>query len=328
MGLLRIHGAQIDESFLAKGFSDRAFNRLSSLSDILWDEEQKRHVPSDQLEKAVYDLMMKRRSVRHFDNKAIPDSVIDELVDVANNAPSGGNIQPISIIIVREADGRKELAAIVGNQPWVKNAPISMVFCIDLYRVKKWASMFNAEFKGENVFALFLIAYADLMVAAQNVAILAQSRGLGSVYVGSIVQSIDRAREYFEMPECVLPMMVLSVGYPKSIPKHIPKLQRSVMTHWEKYRLMSDEEVRKAYEEKYGDYNDGIQYLEKAFVETVEADKQQGDKWTEWAKDEMKRLEIRNNAQFLFRLRYPTDKMMEENKELFLALRKAGFVFF
>jgi nitroreductase len=258
----------------------------------------------------------------------IPDSIVEELVDVANNAPSGGNIQPISIIIIREADGKKELAAMVGNQPWVKNAPISMVFCIDFYRVKKWASMFNTEFKGENVFALFLVAYADLMAAAQNVVILAESHGLGSVYVGSILQSIDRAREYFKMPEYVLPMMVLSIGYPKSIPKNIPKLQRSVITHWEKYRLMSDEEVKRAYEEKYGDYNKGIQYLEKAFVEVVEADKQQEDKWTEWTKEEIKKLEIMNNAQFLFRLRYPADRMIKGNKELLLALRKAGFVFF
>ena len=276
----------------------------------------------------LHDLMMKRRSIRYFENKMVSNSIIELLVDVANNAPSGGNIQPISIIIVREADRKKELAEMVGNQPWVKNAPISMVFCIDLYRVKKWASMFNTEFKGENVFAMFLIAYADLMAAAQNVVILAESHGLGSVYVGSILQCIDRAREYFEMPDYVLPMMVLSIGYPKSIPKKIPKLGRSVIAHWEKYRLMSDEEVKRAYEEKYGDYSESMQYLEKAFVEAVEADKQQEDKWTEWVKEEIKKLEIKNNAQFLFKLRYPTDRMMKENKELFLALRKAGFVFF
>lgn len=276
----------------------------------------------------LYDLLMKRRSSRYFENRVVPDSIIEELVDVANNAPSGGNIQPISIIIIREVHGKKELAAMVGNQPWVKNAPISMVFCIDFYRVKKWASMFNTEFKGENVFAMFLVAYADLMAAAQNVVILAESHGLGSVYVGSILQCIDRAREYFEMPEYVLPMMVLSIGYPKSIPKNVPKLQRSVITHWEKYRLMSDEEVKRAYEEKYGDYNEGIQYLEKAFVEAVEADKQQEGKWTELVKEEIKKLEIKNNAQFLFRLRYPTGRMIKQNKELLLALRKAGFGFF
>jgi nitroreductase len=276
----------------------------------------------------LYDLMMKRRSVRYFENRMVPDSIVDELVDVANNAPSGGNIQPISIIIIREDEVKKELAAMVGNQPWVKNAPISIVFCIDLYRVKKWASIFNTKFKGENVFALFLIAYADLMAAAQNVVILAQSHGLGSVYVGSILQCIDKAREYFKMPEYVLPMMVLSIGYPKSIPKTIPKLKRSVITHWEKYRVLSDEEVKSAYEEKYGDYKESTQYLEKAFVEAVEADKQQEEKWAEWIKEETKKLEIQNNAQFLFKLRYPTDKMIEGNKELLSALRKAGFVFF
>jgi len=277
----------------------------------------------------LYDLMMKRRSIRYFEHEEIPQPVIEKLLDAASNAPSGGNIQPISIILVQEAEGRKELAEMVGNQPWVNNAPLSMVLCIDFYRVKKWASMFDTDFKGENTFSLFLIAYADLMIAAENVVILAESYGLGSVYVGTIQQSIEKARQYFGMPECVLPMMVLSIGYPKSIPKNIPKLKRNVIVHREKYEVPSDDEIRRTFEDKYGDFDSNIEkYLEKAYVEVVEADKQQAESWTEWAKEEMKRLEIKNNAQFLFKFRYPTEKIMKRNKHLFHALEKAGFDFF
>lgn len=272
--------------------------------------------------------MMKRRSIRHFEDKEIPQPVIEKLLDAASNAPSGGNIQPISIILVQEAEGRKELAEMVGDQPWVKNAPLSMVFCIDFYRIKKWASMFDTEFKGENAFPLFLIAYADLMVAAQNVVILAENYELGSVYVGTIQQSIEKARQYFGMPKHVIPMIVLTVGYPKSIPKNIPKLKAKVIAHREKYEVPSDNEIRKTFEDKYGDFDSNVEkYLEKAYVEVVEADKQQDESWTEWAKEEMKRLEIKNNAQFLFKFRYPTERIMKRNKDLFHALEKAGFDF-
>ena len=49
----------------------------------------------------LYDLMMKRRSVRVFKDQEISESIIEQLVDVANQAPTGGNIQPLSIILVR-----------------------------------------------------------------------------------------------------------------------------------------------------------------------------------------------------------------------------------
>ena len=218
----------------------------------------------------LYDLIMKRRSVRNFEDQQIPEDVTEELLDAANNAPSGGNIQPISVILVQEAEARKELARMVGEQPWVRNAPLSMIFCIDFFRTKRWASMFETDFKGEKAFLQFLIAYADLMCAAQNVVILAQAHGLGSVYIGTILDVIDRAREYFAIPEYVLPMMVLSIGYPKSVPKRVPKLKREVIAHREKYRKLSDDEIKKAFEDKYGTFEDNLEnYLHRTYLEAV-----------------------------------------------------------
>jgi len=277
----------------------------------------------------LYDLLMKRRSIRNFTDQKIPDHIIEALLDAANNAPSGGNIQPVSIILVQEAEGKKELAKIVGDQPWVKNAPLSMVFCIDFYRVKRWAAMFDTDFKGEKAFSHILIAYADLMCAAQNVVILAENYGLGSVYVGTIQANMDRAREYFAMPEYVLPTMVLSVGYPKSVPRNIPKLKRDVIVHKEQYKILSDDDIKKAFEDKYGMFDDNTEkYLEKAYREVVEADRQNNQGWVEFVKEEMKKLEIKNNAQFLFKLRYPSEAMVKMNENLIRAFKNAGFDFF
>jgi len=279
----------------------------------------------------LYDLIMKRRSVRNFEDKEIPEHVIDELLDAANNAPSGGNIQPISVILVQEAAARKELAEMVGDQPWVKNAPLSMIFCIDFYRIKKWASMFETDFKGEKAFLQFLIAYADLMCSAQNVVILAQGHGLGSVYIGTILDVIDRARKYFAIPEYVLPMMVLSIGYPKTVPKNVPKLKRDVIAHREKYKKLSDDEIKTAFEDKYGNLEDNVEkYIHRTYVEAVEAEKQQTPEWAdiESIKKEIKKLNITNNAQFLFKLRYPSEEMIKLNESLIRAFKNAGFDFF
>jgi nitroreductase len=274
---------------------------------------------------------MKRRSTRNFKDQEIPEHIIEELLDAANNAPSGGNIQPISIILVQKPERRKELSEMVGDQPWVKNAPLSMIFCIDFYRIKKWASMFETDFKGENAFSHFLIAYADLMCSAQNVVILAENHGLGSVYIGTILDAIDKAREYFTMPKYVLPMMVLSIGYPKSVPKNVPKLKRDVIVHREKYRELGDDEIKMAFEDKYGSFDDNVErYFQKIYVEAVEADKQEKPEWAdpEWIKKEMKKLNIKNNAQFLFKFRYPSEEMVKLNENLIGAFKNAGFDFF
>ncbi|MGB7063070.1 MAG: nitroreductase family protein [Candidatus Zixiibacteriota bacterium] len=279
----------------------------------------------------LYDLMMKRRSARNFKNQKIPENVIEQLLDAANNAPSGGNIQPISIILVQQAGARKELAKMVGDQPWVKNAPLSMIFCIDFYRLKRWASMSETEYKGEKALHSFLIAYADLMCSAQNVVILAESHRLGSVYIGTILQAIDPAREYFSIPRYVLPMMVLSIGYPKSVPKGIPKLKREVIAHREKYGVLSDDGIKQAFEDKYGDFDENVErYFEKTYVEVLEAKKQEGPEWAdpEWVKRELIKLEIKNNAQFLFRFRYPSDDLLGMNQSLIEAFKNAGFDLF
>ncbi len=179
----------------------------------------------------LYEVMMKRRSVRNFKDQPIPQEVIDQLLDAANNAPSGGNIQPVSIILIQEKKNREILSEMVGNQPWVKNAPLSLLFCLDFNRVKRWATLNETEFKGEQALSHVLIAYADLMCAAQSVVLLAEGLGLGSVYVGTIQSCMDAARKQFSIPEFVLPMMILTVGYPKSTPRSIPKLEPEVIVH-------------------------------------------------------------------------------------------------
>lgn len=278
----------------------------------------------------IYELMMKRRSVRNFDDRPILEDIVQKLLDAANNAPTGGNIQPISIIAVTGKKARKDLGEMFGNQPWVAKAPLSLIFCIDFQRLKRWASLLDTEFKGERSLSHFLISYADLMCAAQNVVILAEGFGLGSVYIGTVQSAVDEVREYFEIPKYVLPLMVLCIGYPKSVPKHIPKLKTGDIIHDRKYRFRTDDEVRKMFGDKYGDLNDNLDnYLKRAFVESVEAAEQSAD-WAdvEKIKEEMTKLEIKNNAQFLFEFRYPQDIMVEFNENIISSFKNAGFDFF
>jgi len=277
----------------------------------------------------LYRLLMKRRSARAFQDREIPEALIERLVDVAANAPSGGNMQPFSIILVRSPERRRELCRLIGDQPWVRNAPVSMIFCLDFYRIKKWAGMWETDFMGEAAVNHFLIGYADLMIAAQTIAVFAESCGLSSVYIGTVQHEVDKVREYFRIPQFVLPLMVLCVGYPKSLPQTIPKLRRNAILHEEEYRESGPDEIRRAFDEKYGAIDQVVEkYLERAFVEAVEHDKQEESSHVERVKEEMKRLDIKNSAEFLFKIRYPASVMVSMNENLIRSFRNAGFKMF
>ncbi len=255
-------------------------------------------------------------------------NIINNLLNAANNAPSGGNLQPISIIVIKEAEARKELSSLLENQPWVKNAPLSMIFCIDFYRLKKWASMSNTKFLGDQSLSWFFIAYADVMYAAQNVVILAESYKLGSVYVGTIQLKFTRIRKLLSIPKHVLPIISLSIGYPESIPNYVPKLKRDIIVHKEKYNIMSDDDILKAYESKYEQFGEDIDdFLKKNYIESIEYDRQLDTSFVERVKERIQKFGIKNPAQFLFNLRYPSDAMVALNKKQLRQLNSAGFEF-
>jgi FMN reductase [NAD(P)H] len=274
----------------------------------------------------LYELLMKRRSVRNFKDRPVPDEVIDKLVNAANNAPTGCNIQPLSIVTVQEADRRAKLAEMVGRQPWVKNAPLTMVFCLDFWRLKKWAELSGVDFRGNDAFSHFLLGYADVMCAAQTVVILAESFGLGSVYVGKVPYVADETRKYFGMPTCVFPIMLLCLGYPKTVPRNVPKLSPAVIRHNERYRPLSDDEIRKAFNEKYGSFDENARrYFARVLVEALEADEQGERDWLEGSRARMSKLAIKNHADFVFKIRYRADLMVEDNAEAIDTFNNAGF---
>jgi FMN reductase [NAD(P)H] len=274
----------------------------------------------------LYELLMRRRSVRSFEDRAVPDEVVDRLVDAANNAPTGCNIQPLSIVTVGEAAGRAKLGQMIKGQPWVENAPLSMVFCLDFWRLKRWAELSGAEFRGHDALSHFLLGYADVMCAAQTVVILAESLGLGSVYVGRLPYVAAETREYFGMPAYVFPLMLLCLGYPRTVPRRVSKLAPALTRHRERYRRLGDEEILKAFEDKYGSFDENVgRYFERVLVEAVEADEQGAGGWLEKSRARIAELAVKSSAEFVFKVRYRQDLMVKRNAEAVDIFKKAGF---
>ena len=122
--------------------------------------------------------------------------------------------------------------------------------------------------------------------------------------------------------------MLLSIGYPDSKPETMPKLGTNIIIHDERYRLLNDDAIIKAYDNKYGEFDDDVDtYLKKAYIEVLEANKQESGNWLKLVKKRMKTLNVQNHAQFLFKLRYPTEAMVKQTELIFQQMRNAGFKF-
>jgi FMN reductase [NAD(P)H] len=274
---------------------------------------------------SVHDVIMRRRTVRSFLDTPIEKEKVQQVLDAAIQAPSGGNIQPISIIRIEKPEGRDKLAKLAMNQPWVAKAPLCLLFCIDFHRTGKWAQAEGASYGGEQALMSFLLAYADVFCSAENAVLCATSLGLGTVYIGMVLAAMTEIRKEFGLPDRVVPVVALCVGYPKKIPAGITKLPKAAIVHSEHYEEKTPEELKQFYREKYGDLTADVKkYFERTYQEALEMDEQSRSGFTDKVARLMARMEVGNAAQLLFKVRYPEEAMKRMGESIIKSLREAG----
>ena len=274
---------------------------------------------------SVYDVITRRRTVRSFTDQPVEEEKVLNLLDAAIQAPSGGNIQPMSIIRIEKPEGRDKMAKLAVNQPWVAKAPLCLLFCIDFHRTGKWAEAEGASYGGEKALMSFLLAYADVFCSAENAVLCATSLGLGTVYIGMVLAAMTEIRKEFGLPDKVVPVVALCVGYPKKVPAGITKLPRAAVVHSERYEEKSPEELKELYRQKYGDLTKDVKaYFKRTYQEALELAEQSRPDFTEKIARLMTRMEVGNAAQLLFKMRYPEEAMKRMGDKIISSLREAG----
>ena len=154
-----------------------------------------------------------RRSARAYTDE--PVSAADEraILEAACQAPTAGNQQLYSIVVVRDQAEKDELAVTCDNQPFIATAPLVLVFCVD---VRRWHQAFvaaGAEPRDPGV-GDFLLALEDTAIAAQNAVVAAHSLGLGSCYIGDILERREEQARILGCPRHVVPAVMLVIGHP------------------------------------------------------------------------------------------------------------------
>lgn len=153
------------------------------------------------------DAIKKRRSVREFDDKQIPDEILKEILELANLSPSAGNLQARSVIILKD---KKEIEKIpqtsLYNQTWIKSASIVLIILAN-----EDESSLKYGDRG-NFYAL-----QDATIFTSYVQLLAVDYGLSSRWVGAFDEK--QVQSFFNIPKGKRPVVILPIGYSKQIPK-------------------------------------------------------------------------------------------------------------
>ncbi len=151
-------------------------------------------------------LLKARRSVRAFQTKAVPEETLASILEAANSAPSAGNLQAYDILVVKDAETRKKLAAACHDQSFIADAPISLLFFANPQRSKKY---------GERGASLYCII--DASIAASYAQLSISDAGLSTVWVGGFEQ--EEIMRITNAPANFIPVALFPVGYANEKPE-------------------------------------------------------------------------------------------------------------
>ncbi len=180
----------------------------------------------------VIKLINNRCTVRAYEPTPLSQEEIDLIIHSAIRAPTAGNMMFYSIIEVKDQEKKEKLVKTCDNQPHIAKAPLVLIFLADMQRWYDYYTVSRVPEKCVSINQIYrtpdesdlLLACCDALIAAQNTVITAESIGIGSCYIGDIIENIETHREMFNLPKWVFPIALLCYGYPKQDPsKRITK---------------------------------------------------------------------------------------------------------
>lgn len=187
-----------------------------------------------------------RKSVRAYEDRPIPQDFKQAIIEAATEAPSAGCQQLYTILDITDQALKDELSITCDNQPFIAKAPLVLVFCADC---QKWydayiSTGYNPRQPGVGD---LMLAVTDTAIAAQNAVTAAESLGIGSCYIGDIMENCERHRELLNLPPFVFPAVMVVFGWPTAQQQERLKPQRCDsrhIVHENTYRHMEDTELR------------------------------------------------------------------------------------
>jgi nitroreductase len=197
----------------------------------------------------MLNAILKRTSIRDFKkNRMIPETVLNKIQLAGIRAPSAGNIQPRTIITVRDDNVKERLYSLCEEQAFMKDAPVWFVICADLHRHLKAARLSGVDYDYTGILP-FTFAVLDAALLTENIVIAAEAMGLGSVLIGSVIEHPQEVKEILKLPKHTLALCILCIGYPRVKPATRPKWKPEIIVQDDCYKEIELENVEEYWKE-------------------------------------------------------------------------------
>ncbi|MBQ0025983.1 MAG: nitroreductase family protein [Lachnospiraceae bacterium] len=199
--------------------------------------------------------LLERKSVRAFEDREISEEDKKIILMAAAEAPSAGCQQLYTILDITDSELKQKLSVTCDNQPFIAKAPMVLIFCTDC---SKWYRAFaeagcNPRKPGAGD---MLLAMEDAAIAAQNAVTAAWSLGIGSCYIGDILEQFEAHRELLSLPDYVVPAVMLVFGYPTKQQKERPKpvrIDMNGLVYANRYPELTGEDYRNIFANRCGE---------------------------------------------------------------------------
>ncbi len=175
------------------------------------------------------EIVKNRRSIRKYEEKDIPEAVLNQILDAVKWSPSWTNCQCWELVVVRDQAVKEKLqATVVKGNPAFKSvaaAPVVIALC----GKKGVSGYYNKEVSTK--FGDWILF--DLGIATQTLCLAAHSQGLGTVVVG--LMDHDAAAKVLGVPEEHELVALIPVGYPAKSPSAPGRREVSEFTHYDRF---------------------------------------------------------------------------------------------
>jgi len=150
----------------------------------------------------LFETVEKRRSIRKFRPNPIPDKDLKKILEAGRLAPSGGNRQPWSFVVVRKPETKKKLAAVANLQRFIADADTVLIALGD-------PAVSKSLYK------------QDPMIAIEHMVLASTALGYGTCWIGAFNE--NDVKEIAKVPENMTVIALLPIGVPDENPPPKPR---------------------------------------------------------------------------------------------------------
>ncbi|RDY26778.1 nitroreductase [Romboutsia weinsteinii] len=201
---------------------------------------------------AVIDTINNRISLRKYDDKDISSEHLKIILESSIKAPTAGNMMMYSIIKITDEETKKKLSITCDNQPFIAKSKVILVFVADM---QKWYDYYelcnikNIKTPGMND---FMLSINDALIACHNAVIAAESLGIGSCYIGDIMESYEIHKDLLKLPDYTFPAAMITLGYyPNNYQRKFrERFNIDYVVFDEKYKKLDNQSLKSMFENK------------------------------------------------------------------------------